>query len=81
MDKDVLIKFIEMIQSVLSRVNSKRLLTLYGFYYWLYNVMSTIGGTWTAALGGWSTFVVLYSFYYENKGSKKADELEAPKVI
>lgn len=75
MDKDVLIKFIEMIQSVLSRVNSKRLLTLYAFYYWLYAVMGTIGETWTASLGGWATFVVLYSLYYENKTSKALDAL------
>jgi hypothetical protein len=67
MDKDVLIKFIDMIQSVLSRVNSKRLLTLYAFYYWLYSVMGVIGATWTASLGGWATFVVLYSFFVENQ--------------
>lgn len=75
MDKEVLIKFIDMIQSVLSRINSKRLLTLYAFYYWLYSVMGTIGETWTASMGGWATFVVLYSFYVENKSNKTVDTL------
>ena len=75
MDKEVLIKFIDMIQSVLSRINSKRLLTLYAFYYWLYSVMNVIGATWTAAMGGWATFVVLYSFYVENKERKEIDAL------
>jgi hypothetical protein len=67
MDKEVLIRFIEMIQSVLSRVNSKRLMTLYAFYYFLYAIREIMGADWLGGLAGVTTLIVLYSFYVEKK--------------
>lgn len=74
MDKEVLIRFIEMIESVLSRVNSKRLMTLYAFYYWLYAMRETLGASWCGATGAWATAFVLWTFYKERK-----DALTEPK--
>lgn len=81
MDKEVLIKFIEMIESVLSRVNSKRLMALYGFLYWLYAVKEVIGKDWTGATGSIATLVVIWSFIHEALKRKGSDELEKSKSV
>ncbi len=67
MDKDVLIKFIDMIGGVLGRVNSKRLMTLYAFYWFLYEMRGTLSPNWLGAMASWATAFVLVTFYLENK--------------
>jgi hypothetical protein len=67
MDKEVLIRFIEMIESVLSRVNSKRLMTLYAFYWFLYAMRDTLTVPWVGAMSAWSTAFVLWTFYKERR--------------
>jgi hypothetical protein len=77
MDKEVLIRFIQMIETVLSRVNSKRMITLFGFLYWLYAVKETIGMNWTAATGAGLSLIVVASFIEEAYKRKGSDALDA----
>lgn len=75
MDKDVLIRFIQMIETVLGRVNSKRLMLLYGFLYWLYSVKDLLGMNWTGSLGGIVTVITLASFIEDFNKRKGSDAL------
>lgn len=67
MDKEVLIRFIQMIETVLGRVNSKRLMTLYAFYWFLYEMRTALSMAWLGAMASWATAFVLWTFYTERK--------------
>ena len=61
MDKDVLIKFVEFLQSIFGRINSKRLMTLYGlFLFLLYSKEMTETAVY---LGTLVSLLCLWSFH------------------
>ncbi len=74
MDKEVLIKFVEFLQSIFGRINSKRLMVLYGeFLFLLYSKQMTELAVY---LGTLVALLTLWSFH---RDSRKADGLEASK--
>lgn len=65
MDKDVLIKFVEFLQSIFGRINSKRLMTLYGlFLFLLYSKEMT---TTAVYLGTLVALLCLWSFHRDSR--------------
>jgi len=60
MDKDVLIRFVQFLETVFGRINSKRLMTLYGlFLFLLYSKEMTPNAVY---LGSLVSLLCLWSF-------------------
>ena len=71
MDKDVLIRFIAFLEAVFGRINSKRLMTLYGFLlFLLYSKEMTEDAVYLGAL---MTACALWSFQHEARKRPKSD--------
>jgi ammonia channel protein AmtB len=69
MDKEVLIRFIQMIENVLSRINSKRLMVFFAFLLFL---VYCPPDTWKMALGG-IAFLITITMVWKNP--KNTDSL------
>lgn len=68
MDKDVLIRFIQAIESIFGRINSKRLMVLYGYLlFLLYSKEMTELAVW---LGTLLSLLCLWSFEKDSQRNK-----------
>lgn len=76
MDKEVLIRFIQAIESIFSRINSKRLMVLYGvFLFLLYSKEMTEDAVY---LGVLCALLTLWSFVHEANKRKGSDSIPVP---
>ncbi len=67
MDKEVLIRFVQFLDNIFGRINSKRLMVLYGFFlFLLYSASMT---PMAVKLGCLMALLVLWSF--ERDGKKR----------
>jgi hypothetical protein len=83
MDKDVLIRFVQFLETIFGRVNSKRLMVLYGLLlFLLYSKQMTREAV---LLGTMASLLTLWAFQRDGKKSdimptseKKADTVAQP---
>lgn len=74
MDKEVLIRFIDFLEKTFSRINSKRLMVLYGLLLYLTNSKLSDLSMW---LGTGVAVLALLLFVVRPNGKDKMDEKKA----
>ena len=68
MDKEVLVRFIQFLETIFSRINSKRLMVLYGYLlFLLYSKQMTDSAVWH---GTWVSVLVLILFMLKTPNDK-----------